>query len=46
MPNLEVREYQTLEGKTPLAAWLEDLRDGASRARIVARLEDRRQRRL
>jgi probable addiction module antidote protein len=39
MATLEVREYQTAEGKTPLAAWLEGLRDGATRARIVARLD-------
>ena len=39
MATLEVREYQTAEGKIPLAAWLEGLRDGATRARIVARLD-------
>ena len=36
---IEVREYQTAEGKIPVAAWLEGLRDGATRARIVARLD-------
>jgi putative addiction module killer protein len=39
MATLEVREYQTAEGKTPLAAWLEGLRDGVTRGRIVARLD-------
>jgi putative addiction module killer protein len=36
---VEVREYQTAEGKIPLTEWLESLRDGATRARIVARLD-------
>ena len=36
---MEVREYQTADGKTPLTEWLEGLRDGATRARIVARLD-------
>ena len=39
MASVEVREYQTAEGKSPLTEWLEDLRDGATRARIVARLD-------
>jgi putative addiction module killer protein len=39
MATIEVREYQTAEGKIPLTAWLEGLRDGATRARIVARLD-------
>lgn len=39
MTTLEVREYQTTEGKIPLTAWLEGLRDGATRGRIVARLD-------
>jgi len=39
MNNVAVREYQTVEGKTPLTEWLASLRDGASRARIVARLD-------
>ena len=39
MASVEVREYQTAEGKVPLTAWLESLRDGATRARIVARLD-------
>jgi putative addiction module killer protein len=36
---MEVRQYQTAEGKTPMAEWLEGLRDGATRARIAARLD-------
>ena len=39
MTTLEVREYQTTEGKIPLTAWLEGLRDGSTRGRIVARLD-------
>ncbi len=39
MAIVEVREYQTAEGKTPLTEWLDGLRDGATRARIVARLD-------
>jgi putative addiction module killer protein len=39
MASVEDREYQTAEGKSPLTEWLEDLRDGATRARIVARLD-------
>jgi putative addiction module killer protein len=36
---VEVREYQTADGSTPLTDWLDNLRDGAARARIVARLD-------
>ena len=36
---MEVREYQTADRKMPLTEWLEGLRDGATRARIVARLD-------
>jgi putative addiction module killer protein len=39
MTTLEVREYQTTEGKIPLTAWLKSLRDGSTRGRIVARLD-------
>jgi len=39
MTALEVHEYQTTEGKIPLTAWLEGLRDGSTRGRIVARLD-------
>lgn len=36
---MELREYQTADGKTPLTEWLDALRDGTARARIVARLD-------
>ena len=36
---LEVREYQTAEGKVPLTEWLRGLRDGPTSDRIVARLD-------
>ncbi|HUF74407.1 MAG TPA: type II toxin-antitoxin system RelE/ParE family toxin [Gammaproteobacteria bacterium] len=36
---MEVRRYQTAEGKVPLSEWLDGLRDGRTRARIVARLD-------
>ena len=36
---VEVREYLTVEGKSPVAEWLADLLDGAARARIVSRLD-------
>jgi putative addiction module killer protein len=39
MATLEVREYQTAEGKTPLTDWLGGLRDVPTRGRIVARLD-------
>jgi putative addiction module killer protein len=39
MATLEIREYQTAEGKTPLTEWLGGLRDGPTRSRIVARLD-------
>jgi putative addiction module killer protein len=39
MASVEVREYQTAEGKTPLTEWLQGFRNGATRARIVARLD-------
>jgi len=39
MNNVEVREYQTTEGKAPLTEWLASLRDGGTRARITARLD-------
>jgi putative addiction module killer protein len=39
MQIVEVRQYQTVEGMTPVAEWLEGLRDGATRARITARLD-------
>jgi putative addiction module killer protein len=36
---VEVREYETADGRAPLTEWLDALRDGAARARIVARLD-------
>lgn len=36
---MEVREYQAVDGKTPVARWLSDLKDPAARARIVARFD-------
>lgn len=36
---MELHEYQTADGKTPLTEWLDALRDGTARARIVARLD-------
>jgi putative addiction module killer protein len=39
MAIVEVRQYQTAEGSRPLAKWLDGLRDGAARTRIVARLD-------
>jgi putative addiction module killer protein len=33
------RRYQTAEGEVPLSDWLDGLRDGRARARIVARLD-------
>jgi len=35
MNNVEVREYQTTEGKAPLTEWLASVRDGATRARVL-----------
>ena len=35
----EVRRYQTADGGTPVTDWLDELRDGQTRARIVARLD-------
>ena len=31
--------YQTAEGRVPLSEWLDGLRDGRARARIVARID-------
>jgi putative addiction module killer protein len=36
---VEVRRYQTVGGNVPLTQWLDGLRDGQVRARIVARLD-------
>ena len=39
MATVEVRRYQTIEGRVPLSEWLDGLRDGRARARIVARID-------
>jgi putative addiction module killer protein len=36
---VEVRQYQTADGGVPLSKWLDGLRDGRARARIVARID-------
>ena len=36
---VEVRQYQTAEGRRPLAEWLEGLRDRVAVRRVVARLD-------
>lgn len=36
---MEVRQYQTVDGRTPIAQWLEALDDMRTRSRIVARLD-------
>ncbi len=36
---VNVHEYQTSDGVTPLSEWLDRLRDGHARARIVARID-------
>lgn len=39
MPTLEVRRYQTANGKIPFKDWLDGLRDERAQARIAARLD-------
>jgi putative addiction module killer protein len=36
---VEVRQYQTVDGRRPIAEWLDGLRNGVARARIIARLD-------
>lgn len=36
---MEVREYQTADGKTPVTTWLAGLREAKARSLIVARLD-------
>ena len=38
MPIIEVREYQTADGRNPFAAWMQRLRDRRAQAAIVARI--------
>ena len=39
MSAVELRQYQSKDGKTPFSLWLDGLRDGTARARIVSRLD-------
>lgn len=36
---MKVRQYQTADGRTPFSDWLDGLRDGRARGRIVARID-------
>lgn len=36
---MEVRQYQTVDGRKPIAEWLEGLGDVSTRRRITARLD-------
>jgi putative addiction module killer protein len=36
---VELRRYQTADGKTPLTDWLDGMRDHETRARVIARLD-------
>jgi putative addiction module killer protein len=36
---VEVREYQTADGRMPMTEWLAGLRDAGTRARVVSRLD-------
>lgn len=36
---MQVRFYQTADGRIPLSEWLDGLRDGPTRARILTRLD-------
>ena len=39
MSVIEVRRYRTADGREPFAEWLDRLRDGQARARILARID-------
>jgi len=39
MAALEIRQYQTYEGRIPVAEWLDNLRDRAARLRLLARMD-------
>lgn len=39
MSIVEIRQYQTVDGRRPLAEWLDGLNDSVTRARIIARLD-------
>ena len=36
---MEVRQYQTVDGRMPIAEWLEALDDMPTRSRIAARMD-------
>lgn len=38
MTPVEVREYQTHDGRSPFGAWVQSLRDHRARQRVIARL--------
>jgi|SRR5690348_5566529 putative addiction module killer protein len=38
MDTIEVRQYQTADGRTPFAEWIADLRDLLAKRAIVARI--------
>lgn len=39
MSRIGIQIYRTIDGKEPMTAWLDDIRDGRTRARILARLD-------
>lgn len=39
MTVIDIRQYQTADGRIPYAQWLAKLRDGRMQARIVARID-------
>jgi putative addiction module killer protein len=39
MAALEIRQYQTGDGRIPVADWLDNLRDRAARLRVLARMD-------
>lgn len=39
MSAIEIRQYQTVDGRIPVIAWLDHLHDRAARARILARID-------
>jgi putative addiction module killer protein len=39
MSTLEIRQYQTRDGRIPVLEWLGSLRDGVARDHIVTRLD-------
>jgi putative addiction module killer protein len=39
MVGVKIRQYQAADGSVPLSDWLDGLRDGRARARIIARID-------